>query len=359
VKANRLRVGFIGAGRISDLHAVEYLRNPRAQLAAVCDLDPQIARRQAARWGVPASRIFTDWRDLIACDDLDLVEILLPHHLHAPAALAAIRAGKHVSLQKPMTLSLRDADEVIAAAHAAKVQLRVFENVLFYPPVVRAKALIDAGAIGEPLAIRVKANKGDPASAWEVPEAARAWRQDPARGGFGPLTFDDGHHKFALAWHFMGMAEQVHAWIERREIEPGVILDAPALISWKFAGARYGSLEVVYSPRLRVATDHYAQHDPVEITGSKGVLWITRGHARLFDQPPVIVYADGEVRGYSDMRAGWEESFEGATRHHIDALLDGGTPVLTGEQGREILRFCLAAQRSAREERAVRVEDER
>jgi len=356
---NRLRVGFIGAGRISDLHAIEYLRNPRAELVAVCDVSPEIAQRQAARWGVPGKRVFTDFRELLACEEIDLVEILLPHHLHAPVALAAIRAGKHVSLQKPMTLSVREADELIAAARAAKVQLRVFENALFYPPVQRARSLVDAGAIGEPLSIRIKCNKGDSATAWAVPEAARAWRQDPAQAGGGPLTFDDGHHKFALAWHFMGMAEQVHAWIERREIEPGVVLDAPALISWKFAGGRYGSLEVVYSPKLRVVTEHYAQHDPVEITGSKGVLWITRGHGRLFDQPPVVLYADGEVRGFSDMAAGWESSFVEATRHHIDTLLDGGAPVLTGEQGREILRFCLAAQRSAREGRAVHVEEER
>jgi len=359
VRDGVLRVGIIGAGRIADLHAIEYLRNPRARLAAVCDLDAQIAGARARRWEVPPGGVFTDYRQLLAREDIDLVEILLPHHLHAPVALAAIAAGKHVSLQKPMTLTLDDADAVIAAAAAAGVCLRVFENVVFYPPVQRAKALIDAGAIGEPLSIRVKCNKGDPSTAWAVPESARAWRQDTSQSGGGPLTFDDGHHKFAAAWHFMGKPEAVHAWIEQREIEPGFVLDAPALISWKFAGGRYGSLEVVYSPKLRVTTDHYAQHDPIEITGEKGVIWITRGHGRLWDQAPLVLYADGEVREFRDMDAGWEASFVEATRHHIDTLLDGGTPRLTGEQGREILQFTLAAQRSAREGRAVRVGEER
>jgi predicted dehydrogenase len=358
VAKDKLRVGIIGAGRISDLHAIEYRRNPRARIAAVCDLDRGAARQRAEHWCVPANRVFADFRQLLACEEIDLVEILLPHHLHAPVAIEAIRAGKHVSLQKPMTLNLREADEVIAAARAAAVQLRVFENVLFYPPVQRAKALIEAGAIGEPLSIRVKCNKGDPSTAWAVPESARAWRQDVAQSGGGPLTFDDGHHKFAAAWHFMGKPEAVHAWIERREIEPGMVLDAPALISWKFAGGRYGSLEVVYSPQLHVTTEHYAQHDPIEITGSRGVIWITRGHGRLWDQAPVILYADGQVHEFRDMDAGWEASFTEATRHHIDALLDGGTPTLTGEQGREILQFTLAAQRSAREGRAVRIEEE-
>ena len=52
--------------------------------------------------------------------------------------------------------------------------------------------------------------------------------------------FDDGHHKFALAWHFMGMAEQVHAWIDRTEIAPGQVVDSPAFVTWKFPGGRYG-----------------------------------------------------------------------------------------------------------------------
>ncbi len=354
---DRLRVGFIGTGRIAELHAAEYLRNPRAQLAALCDRDAAVVHAQAARWGVPGERVFFDYRELLACADIDLVEILLPHHLHKPVTLAALAAGKHVSVQKPMALTIADAEEMITAARAAKRVLRVFENVVFYPPVQKAKALIDAGAIGTPLSIRVKANKGDPRTAWPVPVSARAWRQDAALTGGGPLTFDDGHHKFALAWHFMGMAEEVHAWIGRTELEPGFVLDCPAQISWKFSGGRYGNLEVVYSPELTVLTEQYAQHDPVEITGSKGVIVITRGHGRIADQAPVILYAGGKMQEFSDMDASWAASFSAATRAHIDVLLDGGTPTLTGEQGRDVLRFCLAAQQSAREARAVKVSE--
>ncbi len=66
-----------------------------------------------------------------------------------------------------------------------------------------------------------------------------------------------------------------------------------------------------------------------------------------------MLYADGEMRGFSNLASGWESSFVESTRHHIDALLGGRPPVLTGEQGREILRFALAAQESARLGRAV------
>jgi len=352
---DKVRVGFVGAGRISDLHAIEYLRNPRAQIVAVCDANPDIALRQAERWGVPRSRVFASWEQLLDCDEVDLVEILLPHHLHRPAALAAFAAGKHVSLQKPMALSLAEAEEINAAAERAGVFFKVFENFVFYPPIRKAKELIEAGAIGEPLTIRVKSNAGKGKHAWPVPAAAQAWRMDPETCGGGPLSFDDGHHKFALGWFFMGPAAEVHAWIGRTEASPGVVLDSPAIISWKFASGALGNLEVVYSRDLEIDTIHYAQDDRVEITGTRGVIWVNRGHGRLFDQPPLVLYADDEVRSFSGMEAGWEASFAASTRHHIDALLEGRPPFLTGRQGAEILRFALAAQESARTGRAVRI----
>jgi predicted dehydrogenase len=351
---DKVRVGFIGAGRISDLHALGYLGHPRAEIAAVCDADRGIAERQAARWGVPPARVFRSWDELLRCDEVNLVEILLPHHLHRPAALAALAAGKHVSLQKPMALSLAEAEEINAAAERAGVFFKVFENFVFYPPVQKAKALVQAGAIGEPLTIRIKSNAGKGRHAWPVPAAAQAWRLDPATCGGGPLAFDDGHHKFSLAWHFMGEIEEVHAWIGQTEASPGVFLDSPAQISWRFAGGRLGNLEVVYSRDLEIDTVHYAQDDRIEITGTRGVLWVNRGHGRLIEQPPVLLYADDELHAFSGMEAGWEASFAASTRHHVDALLSGGAPFLSGRQGADILRFALAAQESARTGRPVK-----
>jgi len=351
---NKVKVGFIGAGRISDLHAIEYRQNPDAELVALCDANPEIAARQAEAWGLPADRVFGNWDDLLALDQLDMVEILLPHHLHCPATLAVIEAGKHVSVQKPMALTLDEADRMIAAAQAKDVVFRVFENFVHYPPVTKAKELIDAGAIGTPLTIRIKSNGGIGKNAWPIPAGTKAWRLDPATCGGGPLVFDDGHHKFALAWFFMGPALEVHAWIEHTPVAGG-LLDSPAMISFKFPGQRFGNLEVVHSPGLEVDTVHYPQDDRVEITGTEGVLWITRGHGKIGDQPPVVLYRDGETRGFS-VASGWEQSFVHSTRHFVEALRTGQPPSLTGEQGREVLRFALAAQESARNGRSVRLE---
>ncbi|MFN0313980.1 MAG: hypothetical protein ACKVQA_02925 [Burkholderiales bacterium] len=87
------------------------------------------------------------------------------------------------------------------------------------------------------------------------------------------------------------------------------------------------------------------------------MICVTRGHGRIADQPPVVLFADGKMHAFSDVEAGWESSFVQATRHHINALLEGSPPVLSGAQGREILRFCLAAQASAREGRAVKLSE--
>ena len=110
---------------------------------------------------------------------------------------------------------MAEADQLVAAAEGRMTgPFKIFENFIFYPPVMKAKELIDAGAIGDAAV--------DPHQEQPRPERDRlggagrrrrlAAGQAPCNGG-GPLVFDDGHHKFALAWHFMGIAEEVHAWI--------------------------------------------------------------------------------------------------------------------------------------------------
>ena len=353
--AKTIGVGIAGTGRISDLHAIEYLANPGARIVALCDTDTALAARRAATWGLDGVAIDDDIDGLLARPDVDLVEILLPHHLHVEAALKAIDAGKIVSLQKPMGIAMAEADRLVAAAEASDRPFKVFENFLFYPPVVRARKLIEEDAIGAPLSIRIKSNPGRSTTAWEIPERATAWRQRPEKSGGGPLVFDDGHHKFALARHFMGDPEEVHAFIGHTEAADGSWLDAPSMVSFRFPGNRIGSLEVVHSPELEIVTRHYAQDDRVEITGTKGVIWIDGGHGRLGDTPPVALYRDGTLTAFRDVETGWEQSFVLSTRHYLDVLTRGGQPVLTAREGRQVLRFALAALEAARVGRAVRV----
>ena len=155
---NKVRVGFIGAGRISTLHALAYENNPTGELVAVADTDESVARAQAAAWGV--NQVFKDYRVMLASPEIDAVEILLPHNLHLPVTLDALAAGKHVSLQKPMCINMDEARAIVEAANGASVTFRMVENYRTYEPYMRARDLIDADEIGDLLGMRVKTIHG-------------------------------------------------------------------------------------------------------------------------------------------------------------------------------------------------------
>ena len=351
-----LRVGIIGCGRISDLHVLGYRGRADAEIVALCDVSIPAVAAKASEWGLDPVDLYDDYRELCASGRVDLVEILVPHHLHSEVATFAIGCELHVSLQKPLALNLDDADRLVELASGSERTVRLYENFLFYPPVLKASELISQGVIGEPLAVRLKSNSGYSPDAWSIPWSALLWRLDPATCGGGPLTFDDGHHKFALAWLMLGQPAEVHAWIGETDIL-GAKIDSPSLISMRYSSGAVGSLEVVHSPELLISgTSHYAQDDRLEVTGTRGVIWVNRGHGQIGDPPPVVSYADGHVETY-DCERGWEHSFIGATRHLLDTLADGRPPILGFAEGRDILAAALAAQRSAASGAAVTVDE--
>ena len=273
----------------------------------------------AARSGLPEAEIFDDYRQLCESGLVDLVEIIVPHHLHYELAAFAIGCDLHVSLQKPLSLSLDDADRLISAARESSKVVRLYENFLFCPPVLKALELIEQGLIGEPLSVRLKSNAGYSPSAWDIPFSSRLWRNNPDECGGGPLVFDDGHHKFSLAWIVLGQPAEVHAWIGSTHVR-SFGLDSPSLVSMRYESGAVASLEIVYSQDLLIeGTSHYAQDDRMEITGTRGVVWVNRGHGRIGDAPPVASYADGHVETYG-CETGWERSFIGATRSLLGTI---------------------------------------
>jgi predicted dehydrogenase len=349
----RLRVGIAGLGRIFDLHARGYRDDPRAEVVALCDAREDLLRERAVLF--PRARLVRDLADLLRLD-LDLVEILTPHPEHAAMTVAALQAGAHVSVQKPMAMTLEEADAMVAAARRAGRHLRVFENFVFYPPLVRAKALLDAGAIGRPVHFRMKAVTGDPAAAWPVPEATLRWRQELARTGRGgPLVFDHGHHMLAVALWLFGDVRDVFARIETTTLPTGHVADAPASVTWRHREPPvHGVWDVAAAPRMRIRTDYYAAHQRFEIQGEAGLLVVHRCTDRLLDEPVLTLYADGEVRAFHDLETDWGESFRRATQHLIGVLAGEGTdPVLTGPEGRRVLALAHLVLRSAREDRPL------
>ena len=163
-------VAIVGCGRIADLHQMGYRGREDARIVAVCDVRARQARRRAKAWGV--DKVYKDFGQLLEDPAVDLVELLVPHNLHAAMTVAACQAGKHVSVQKPMAMNTVEARQMIRTAEAAGVQLRVYENFVFYPPHVRAKEMIETGEIGEPQMIRMHVSTGKSKTAWKVPMSA-------------------------------------------------------------------------------------------------------------------------------------------------------------------------------------------
>ena len=353
----RINVAIVGCGRISDLHQLGYRKVKDAEIVAVYDQSRRKAQAKARSWEV--GRVCESYEAVLSDPNIDLVELLIPHHLHAEMAIAACRAGKHVSLQKPIALSLADADRLLDEAEKAGVVLRIYENAIFYPPYVRAKQLVDAGEIGIPRMIRIHFNTGKRSKGWDVSIDAWMWRLDEKRCGGGPLVFDHGHHLFSMAYDLMGDVECVTAWIDKTPVIPTKSLDAPATVMLKFKKPRcYGVMDFVHTPSMHIDSDYYADDNRIEVVGERGVVFINRWTAKTVDLPALLMFRDGQTTPIPVERVEWYEAFIDCTRHLIDVLMGKQmTPRLDGKSGRAILQLMQAVQISAREHREVQVDE--
>ncbi|WP_140421068.1 Gfo/Idh/MocA family protein, partial [Bacillus cereus] len=123
---NILKVGIIGCGSIAQhRHLPEYEANPYVQIVAVCDSNKKRAKKIANNYGV---NMYTDYNELINCEELDAVSVCTPNHLHASISIAALQAGIHVLCEKPMATSKADAEMMIGAAEKSGKKLMIGHN---------------------------------------------------------------------------------------------------------------------------------------------------------------------------------------------------------------------------------------
>jgi predicted dehydrogenase len=348
-------VAIVGCGRISDLHQIGYRGREDAKIVAVCDTNKAQARKKAAQWGV--EKVYFDYNQVLEDREVDLVELLTPHHLHCRMSVQAAQAGKHISVQKPMALSAAEADQMIRAADKAGVLLRVYETFVYYAPAMRAKQMIEAGEIGEIRAVRMHVNSGTADSSWKVPLSAWLWRFSEKKCGGGPLVFDHGYHLFSLGYYLGGPVEKVYAWIDHTPLKEAaglVRIDAPAMIMFKYYSSHcYGQLDIEHTPKMRIYSDYYADDDRIEIIGEKGIIFINRYTARTVDLPELMLFKDGKTTPIPVEGVEWHDSFIAATQDFIEKLKSGGQPRLDGPTGKAVLQFTLAALESAATGREV------
>ena len=145
---DQMRVGVIGCGAISGNHFHALEKTEHAVLGAVCDIDPARLKKAMNEQGVKG---YQDWRELIRQPDIDAVHVCVPHHLHAEIAVAALEAGKHVLCEKPMGVSLKEAQAMVRAARESGKTLTVCFQNRFNSVSLRMKQIIDSGALGNVL----------------------------------------------------------------------------------------------------------------------------------------------------------------------------------------------------------------
>ena len=356
----KVRIAIVGCGNISQMNVPGYLQHPNCEVYALCS--PVLAKAEALakQWGINP-KIYTEYEHVLNDANVDAVELLTPPYLHAEQVIAALDAGKHVSSQKPMSRSVAEADEMIAAVNRAKTRFRVTENFIYYPPIVKAKELLDAGAIGEPSLVRFHTVRP---GALETPSlkldsAAYKWRSNPKLNPHG-LVYDDGVHKYATAMKWVGDIEKVQAIITKNEDfkQRGMpySLETPSALIWKFKDRDcLGVYDLTYAPDMTLRGKYFLADDFFEIHGSKGTIHVTRCTGELMDLPPVMLLTGKETISYV-VPSDWMESFNGAAKDFIDSIIEYRQPDLDAEFSKKTIQVAMAAYEAARTEGTVQVE---
>jgi len=347
----KINVGIIGLGRISDLHALGYQDNREARIYAIATRSEATGEEKRVAWG--AEKYYRDYHDLLADPEVDAVEILTPQKLHEEMVREAAAAKKHIMVQKPMTIDLASADRMLASVKDLDRVYKVIENYIFYPPLRKAKEMIEAGAIGEPVNLRIKFISGS-RGGWEIDPRTWEWRMQENIEGRGMQTFDHGHHMWCVAWYLLGDIDRVSAWIDSAD----GIVDCPANIIWKYKdGIRYGSCDYTHCWDMEMPSDYYANDEWFEITGSKGILLVNRCTGKLRTGPVLSHFNGRGWTHYDDLESDWSAGFKYATHNFIAAIKGREAPLLSGEEAREILKIALAIIKSSRERREVFIDE--
>jgi len=347
---DRVRLAIVGCGNICQLNAPGYLQHPRCDVVALCDTVPERATRRAREWGI-SPRIYSDFKQVLEDPDIDAVELLTPTWMHADQIVAALAADKHVSAQKPLAVSVAEADRIAAAVARAGTTFRVTENFLYYPPILKAKELLDSGAIGEPSLVRIHTTRAVQITGqvMELDPDAMVWRRDPGLNPGGPL-YDDGVHKYATAVLWIGRIGDISAIVTRgREF----LSETPAAAIWRFTGRDcLGVIDYTAAPEMTIRARYYRADEFFEIHGSRGIIWVTRGTGEMLDMPPVILIRGAETVSYQ-VPADWRLGFDGAAADFVDSLLAGRQPAQDIHTAKHILQVPLAIYEASRVGRAV------
>jgi predicted dehydrogenase len=227
----------------------------------------------------------------------------------------------------------------------------VTENFLYYPPIVKAKELLDAGAIGEPSLVRIHTTRVRDivGQAMDLDPEALVWRRDPGRNPGGAL-YDDGVHKYATAMYWIGEIGEISAIVSRGS---DFLQEVPSVATWRFKDREcLGIIDYTYAPDMPIRSRYYRADEFFEIHGSRGILWVTRCTGEMLDLPPVMLIKGSETTSYQ-VPMDWRTGFDGAARDFVDGLLEGRQPAQDVHTAKKVLQVPLAIYEASRLRRPV------
>jgi predicted dehydrogenase len=339
-----IKVGLIGAGFVSDIHAYAFQKYvPQAEIVAVASPTPGKAAAFARQRGIPHA--FEDYRQLLAMKEIDVVTVAIPNDLHCQVTVEAAQAGKHVICEKPLCVTLEEADQMIETCKKQGVILFYAEELLFAPKYVRARSLVQEGALGEVFLVKQ----------WEEHYGPHMpWFWDVNRSGGGVLL-DMGCHSIEYARWVLG----------KPAVKSVTAVMGTYVHQDKTQGEDHSICIVEYEGgKVAIAENSWAKpggvDDRCEIYGSKG-----HTRADLLRGNSLITYSDVGY-GYAVEKAEttrgwtftmfeevWNYGFPQEMQHFVNCILGKETPVETGEDGREVLKIIYAGYQSAGEGRKI------
>lgn len=347
VRSGSPRVAVIGCGLIGRRRAGVVRRSGPGDLVIVADVDGSCAEAVAGEMGCLAT---TDWKAAVARGDVDVVIVSTTNNWLAPVSVAALSAGKHVLVEKPMARTVAEALAVLEAARVSNSAERpvvcVGFNHRFHPALRRAHSLAREGAIGELLYIRCRYGHGG------RPGYEREWRMDPEVGGGGELL-DQGIHVVDLFRWFLGDFAVafgfVQSYVWRRDGEAQPVEDNG------FALFRTSAGQVA---TLHASCTQWKNLFSFDVTGTEGYLAVEGlggsygperlrvGRRRREGGPPEedgLEYPEGDV------------SWEAEWREFVSALREGRQPLAGANEGLQAVRMVYAVYGSARTGEAIRL----
>jgi predicted dehydrogenase len=342
-----LGFGIIGAGTIAGFHAQAIAQLTGARLVGVASRSPANARKVADPHGVFAT---TDLAALLARPDLHIVCITTPSGAHLEPALAAIRAGKHVVIEKPIEITPARADQILDAAEKAGVRVAPIFQGRFGDGARTVKAALDAGRLGRLVL-------GSAYVKWHrTAQYYTGYRGSLGLDGGGAVINQAIHGLDLLQW-FAGLPAEVFAW-KTRCVHTGIEAEDTAAATLRFPGGALGAFEAStalwpgWSRRIELC----GELGSISLEDDRIAKWEFR-EARPED---AAVHAGGAANalgsGASDPKAINTEGHRRQLQDLVDALRDNRAPAIDGREGRKAVAFVHAIYASAETGRPVKLD---